>query len=341
MAAPDQALIERFRADLEQITGVAPQSDRQLGIAVSGGSDSIALLLLAASAYPGRVSAATVDHGLRPESVAEAEMVGRVCAALDVPHSVLRLPAKYLLEGNLQDRARVARYICLHLWAAEGHGHLVGERRADWVATAHQRDDVAEGFLMRARRGAGLTGLAAMTTSRPLDGMDARIRLIRPLLGWSRTELRSVVEGAGLPFVSDHSNEDDRFDRARMRKLLASSPELRPERLARSASNLRDAEEAIEWWVRRELKTRIQEDDACDLWFDPSDLPFELKRRFVIRAISGIREENDIHEMWRTTSVDRLIRSLEAGVGGTLADVETRVFPRGWHFRLAPPRRSH
>ncbi|MDF7777957.1 ATP-binding protein, partial [Sphingomonas sp. AOB5] len=115
---------------MEAITGAAPDTAHRLGLAVSGGADSMALLLLAAAAYPGGVAVATVDHGLRSEAADEAAMVAGVCAQLGVPHTVLTLPAGWQAEGNLQDRAREARYRALAGWAGAD---------MPWVAVAHQR----------------------------------------------------------------------------------------------------------------------------------------------------------------------------------------------------------
>src|SRR5262245_61273069 len=86
---------------------VAKQQDWKLGLAVSGGPDSTALLLLAAAAFPERVEAATVDHGLRPESAQEAIDVARLCTQLDVPHAIMKVE---VAAGNIQAEARSARY---------------------------------------------------------------------------------------------------------------------------------------------------------------------------------------------------------------------------------------
>src|SRR5687767_13524944 len=85
---PPQPLVQRFRADLEALRG-APGDRGLLGVAVSGGPDSLALLLLAAAAKPGQVRAATVDHGLRAASAAEAAHVASICAAIGCPHDIL------------------------------------------------------------------------------------------------------------------------------------------------------------------------------------------------------------------------------------------------------------
>lgn len=327
LIAPDH--VERFRADLQALTFDPPASERRLGLAVSGGADSLALLLLAYAAWPGAIAAATVDHGLRVEAAAEAAHVGSICAQLRVPHATLRAPSAPPASGNLQDRARALRYELLHRWAqANGVHHL---------ATAHQRDDVAESFLQRASRGAGVRGLAAMPAVRTLD--FGTVLLIRPLLGWSRAELAGIVATAGLTPVGDPSNADPRFDRARYRQLLAANPDLTPAGLALTAAHLRDAEEVLEWTTQREVADRLSEDDAGN-WLDGDGLPFELRRRLVVRAIEAVRQRHGRFEPWRVTAVADLVRALDAGRGGTVADVQGRFVKGRWHFRLAPPRRT-
>src|SRR5215204_5119211 len=116
VALPILDLVERFRRDLETLAGSGPA----LAVAVSGGPDSLALLLLASAAFPGRVSAATVDHGLRPESADEAEAVAAICGRLGVPHRILTVAVVRAGEG-LQAAARDARYSALARWMeAEG-----------------------------------------------------------------------------------------------------------------------------------------------------------------------------------------------------------------------------
>ena len=112
MSPPDPELTARFAGDLAALWA----GKGKLGLAVSGGPDSLALLLLAQAALPGRVEAATVDHGLRPESAGEAAMVAAVCARLGVPHQTL---AVEVAQGNIQSQARTARYAALAGWMAE------------------------------------------------------------------------------------------------------------------------------------------------------------------------------------------------------------------------------
>lgn len=320
----DRQRVERFRADMLALTGAEPGAQR-LALAVSGGPDSLALLLLAHAAFPGAVLAATVDHGLRPEAAEESALVRRLCNQLDVHHDTLAgtVPA----EGNLQQGARALRYALLADWA---------RGRAAWIATAHQQDDVAETFLMRARRGAGVGGLAAMAASRPLG----ESLLVRPLLGWSRTELLGIVEGAGIAPVRDPSNQDPRFDRARIRALLADAEDLPADRLALAARNLRDAEDALAWaeaaaWAQRAAR------QGDVLTVDPAGLPRELRRRLLERAVAATRAAHCLGPDWRETGLDPLLAQLDAGGSGTIAEVIARTKAGIWRFELAPPRRSH
>lgn len=320
----DRQTVERFRADVLALTGAEPGA-QALGLAVSGGPDSLALLLLAHAAFPGTVIAATVDHGLRPEAAEEAALVRRLCNQIDVPHDTLAgtVPA----EGNLQQGARALRYALLADWA---------RGRAAWIATAHQQDDVAETFLMRARRGAGVGGLAAMTAARPLG----EALLIRPLLGWSRAELLDLVEAAGIAPVRDPSNEDPRFDRARIRALLGDSEDLPADRLASAARNLRDAEDALAWALNREWTARATLEGAM-ITIDPAGLPRELRRRLLERAVAAVRAAHGLRPDWRETGLDPLLAVLDAGGTGTIAEVIARTKAGIWRFDLAPPRRSH
>ncbi|MHA6718340.1 tRNA lysidine(34) synthetase TilS [Sphingomonas sp. RS6] len=326
----DPAAVERFRADWIAIAD-APGADRPAGLAVSGGADSLALLLLARAAFPGAVAAATVDHGLRAESAAEARFVADLCARLGVGHHLLAADPAAFATGNLQDRARAARYRLLGEWA-----NTIG---APWLATAHQQDDIAESFLLRARRGAGVGGLAAMARVRPLAEGVAGPALVRPLLGWSRKALAAIVDLAGIDPVDDPSNANPLFDRSRMRALIAASPDLPAARLARAAINLRDVDQALAWTAGREWDARATRPGLDRIALDLSGLPHELRRRLVARAIAEVRSGDTLSSHWHGTGLDRLVAAVDAGEVATLAGVVVRPGSR-WGFAPAPPRRS-
>lgn len=309
--SPDQA--ERFRAEVERLAGGRPG---RLGIALSGGPDSLALLLLSTAAFPAAVSAATVDHGLRAESGAEAEFAAGICARLGVPHAILR-PVK-AISGSVQAAAREARYALLGAWAeAEG---------IDWLLTGHHADDQAETLLMRLNRGAGVAGLSSV---RAVNG-----RLLRPLLDWRRTELEAIVAAAGLDPVADPSNADPRYDRARLREALRSAEWLNRAGLARSARALAEADEALGWSAQRLAAERIEtRDDAVEL--DAGDLPAELVRRLALIALRTI--EPGLNP--RGEALSAVLAKLASGGVASLGGVKATGGP-AWRFEAAPARHS-
>jgi len=212
---------------------------RGLVAAVSGGPDSTALMLLL-SRWQGRPNTlvVTVDHGLRPEASAEAELVARNAERLGLPARTIR-PDNPYVAGNLQAWARDARYACL--------ADAAREAGADTIVTAHHRDDQAETFLLRLARGSGVYGLAAMAPVSHLGDL----RLARPLLSLPRHALADLVEREGLEVVRDPSNTDPRFDRVAIRGLMPGLAErgLTAERLAGTAQHLARAADALDGMV--------------------------------------------------------------------------------------------
>ena len=181
----------------------------RVGIAVSGGGDSIALLHLAvdwARSHGAAVLAATVDHGLRAASAAEAGNVSQMCAALGVSHVTLNWTG-WDGKGNLQAQARSARRDLLTTWA--------GDAGLSAVLLGHTSDDQAETFLMRLARGSGVDGLSGMSA-----GAEDWL-FLRPLLGVSRAALRDWLMARGIAWADDPSNTDSRFDRVKARQMLA------------------------------------------------------------------------------------------------------------------------
>ena len=320
MTAP--AAVDRFAVDLDSL--ITPCE--RLGLAVSGGPDSLALLLLAAAARPGLVRVATVDHALRDGSRAEAEAVARICAALGASHDILTIDWPVKPTSALQEQARDARYAALGAWAV-AHGLAA-------VATGHHADDQAETLIARLVRGAGVRGLAAMRPSSPLPG-DHQVTLVRPLLSWPRGDLAAVVADSGFAPADDPSNADERHERVRIRRLLAASAWLDPAALAASAAHLAAADEAIDFaaageWVRVE-----QDGDA--LRYDPRDTPRELRRRVLARLVAALASEGDGDRL-RGRELDAFLGRIEAGSSATLRGVLGSGGPV-WCFRRAPRRR--
>ena len=310
------ALTTRFAADLAALGS----GEGRLGLAVSGGPDSLALLLLAHAVLPGRIAAATVDHGLRAESAAESALVGQICSELEVPHAALRVAVE---PGNVQAQARTARYTALARWM-ESEG-------LEALATAHHADDQAETLLARLNRGSGVAGLAGVRARGVVPG--TRMPLLRPLLGWRRSDLAEVVERAGIAPVQDPSNSDHRFDRARLRKALAGADWLDVPALALSAANLADADAALEWAAQREWSECVAK--------GPMGLSYRPKapRAVALRVLARIVTELD-GEAPRGSAVARLFDSLVARQPASIGNLVARVMPDGWSFTKAPQRRG-
>lgn len=287
----------------------------------------MALLLLAQAAFPGMVEAATVDHGLRPESVREAELVARVCGVLCVPHATLAVD---IAAGNMQDRARAARYAALGEW--------LEARGLEALLTAHHMDDQAETLIMRLNRGSGVRGLAGI---RPRTGVPgSHFPLLRPLLGWRRSELAAVVAAAGIDAAADPSNDDSRFDRVRIRQALAQADWLDIANLARSVAHLAHAEEIIGFTVGREWRECVSE--TPDGWRYAAlrtGLPgANLIRCGVIESIArAMGSTLDAGEAARMAV--SLVEGRPCNTGGIAARTAEENGERVWLFTRENPRR--
>ncbi|MCW8844072.1 MAG: tRNA lysidine(34) synthetase TilS [Rhodobacteraceae bacterium] len=281
-----------------------------MGVAVSGGSDSTALLHLAAEwagAAGARLVAATVDHGLRAAAEAEAEAVGDLCRSLGVEHAVLEWRG-WDGAGNVQAEARAARYRLLAEWGARA--------RLDYVLLGHTMDDQAETFLMRLARRAGVDGLAAMAARFNRNGQAFG----RPLLGQRREELRDALRARGVGWIDDPSNEDARFDRVKTRAVLGGLADIGIDAHALStvSENMADVRAALDWQVAQ-IAAQAVEIEAGDLRIDLAALaavPEEIARRLIVAALLWVAGGAYAP---RRAPVQRMLVDLREGRGGTLA----------------------
>lgn len=285
--------------------------EHRLLVAVSGGPDSVALLALLNdwAGQPGRpeLHAATVDHGLREASAAEAESVAGLCGQFGVPHAVLRWSGPKPASG-IQERARKARYSLLARHAQELGGAV--------LVTAHTLDDQAETMLMRMARGSGPAGLV---------GMRARVRkgpveLARPLLSISKARLIATAAARGLAFSRDPSNADTRFERVRWRSLMPrlAAEGLNAERLATLAARLGRMEAAIEHRAAALLPSLTEWSDEESLRLDFSVLaeePEEIVLRVVAQSLEAITAEEGGESLPR---LERLEACVAALIGASL-----------------------
>jgi len=321
-AAPPDEPVVRFIEALERL---APE-DGTLGLAVSGGPDSMAMLLLAEAAIPGQFEVATVNHGVRPESAEECALVALACAERAVPCAVLQVEVS---QGNLQQQARVARYAALDAWAQD--------RGLTAVATAHHADDQAETLIMRLNRGSGLSGLAGV---RPRTTIGAT-RFIRPLLRFRRAELAQLVENSSVAVVLDPSNEDESFSRVRIRKVLAEADWLDPLAVGRSAELLAEAEFYVSDALNRCWQANVYPSDDGYKYY-PGNSRYENGEivMHILQHMGNHTPRSDVARM-----VERLWRGENASLGGAIGcpDVEPGgmgVDGRVWVFRPEPSRNT-
>lgn len=280
----EQAFEEKLGAMQGAIAG------QPVAVAVSGGPDSMALLWLLArwGAPQGRkISAYTVDHGLRPGSADEAARVGEWAAALqNVSHRILRWGGEKPVSRILEE-ARAARYELLAA-AAKRDG-------ADSLFVAHHRDDQAETFLIRLAKGSGLEGLAGM---RAVQETVWGIKLLRPLLDVPKQDLVGLCEAENIPFVQDPTNENAAYLRPRLRAAQGILEEegLSAKRLAVTARRLARARDALQRISEELFEQAVTARLDNGLLLDFKRLesaPEELVLRVLLRAMEEVSPADD------------------------------------------------
>ena len=315
-------------------------------LAVSGGPDSTALMVLSARwrktlKNKPELIAVTVDHGLRKEAKREAAAVARLARKLGIAHRTLRWSGAKPKTG-LQEAARTARYRLL-----AGAARKAG---ASHILTAHTRDDQAETVLIRMSRGSGISGLAAMAriSALPGDGVGG-IKLVRPLLAIAKARLVATLRAAKIPFADDPSNRDPRFTRARLRGLMGDLARegLDTRRLSLLAQRLRRADRAIEAVVDVvEIELARSPSVPGAIILDAAGfahLPAEIALRLLGRALARAGDEGPVE----LGKLEALNGALEAAQNSTnarfrrsLAGAIVTLGPREITVERAPPRRG-
>ncbi|CAN5129625.1 hypothetical protein BH10PSE9_BH10PSE9_25700 [soil metagenome] len=278
---------------------------RLIALAVSGGADSLALMVAADRWRRSRAGrpdllVLTVDHRLRRGSAGEARMVAAAATARGLLHRTLvrRGPTPV---SDVEAFARRARYRLL-VAAAEEAG-------ASHIFTAHHRDDVAEGFLIRLARGSGVFGLAAMRREVSAGG----VVIARPFLSIGRDRLAATARAAGLTPVVDAMNGDPRYARARVRALLPhlAGEGLDPARIAETAMRLADADEAVEAAVTALIAGAVTADAFAVARLDPvafAAAPREVRLRALARVLHAVGGEDYPPRFQR---LERLLEAIE------------------------------
>jgi len=312
-------------------------------LAVSGGPDSTALLVLAARwakrlKRAPKLVAVTIDHGLRKEAAREAAAVKRLARRLGVTHRTIRWRGKKPRTG-LQEAARAARYRLLAEAAASGgYAHIL---------TAHTLDDQAETVLFRLARGSGLAGLAGMARVSPLPvGAERMGFLLRPLLHIPKSRLVSTLQAAGIAYSQDPSNFDPRFTRARLRTLMPhlAGEGLSASGLSRFAARMRRADATIEFAVAaaREALAPQPWSERGPIRFDTArfaSLPAEVALRLLGRAVAFTGSEGPV-ELAKLEALYAAMRQAASRLRRTLAGALITLDSDWIVVERAPARRS-
>jgi tRNA(Ile)-lysidine synthase len=312
-------------------------NETSLLLAVSGGPDSVALMLLAAQSSlrtTCEIAVATVDHALRPESLDEARRVGQWARAQGFAHHILTWRGAKP-DTRIQERAREARYQLLAQCARDiGAGAIV---------SAHHADDQAETILFRLTRGSGVAGLAGMASVSTLENL----RLWRPLLQLRKAQLEAFCAAAGHSFMRDPSNENPSFARTRLRRLQATLAQqgLDTTALLRLGARAAQAEEALAWCTAHFLSAAQQKSDVgafhCDAHLLQT-LPRELLQRIIAAQIAALEPRTTLRLERLERATERLAEALasKANLRLTLGGAVLTLKKNTMTIEREAPRRS-
>ena len=221
-----------------------------LAVALSGGADSVALLVACAAKWPGQVSAVHINHGLQAAAAMFEDHCRALCQQLNVPLRVQTVDASKQVGQSPEDAARQARYMAFSTLALVEYGGVTIKS----IAIAQHADDQVETLLLALSRGAGLAGLSAMPSHWQRDGLD----YYRPLLGVSSADIRTWLAQRNILFVEDPTNQDEQFTRNRIRARLM--PVLRSafpqflDTFARSASHAAQAQQLLDEVAEQDMQ---------------------------------------------------------------------------------------
>ena len=316
---------EEFAAAASPLFGAG-----RFAIAVSGGADSLALMHLANEwcRREGRElpHVVTVDHGLRAAAAQEARDVQAWARQAGLDHTTLQWKHNGP-TANLQSEARQARYSLIGNWMrATGITTL---------ATGHTEDDQAETFLMRLARGSGLEGLSGMKSLRPFPAStQADLMMARPLLGFSHARLVATLRARNQPWCEDPTNDDTRFLRVQVRKLMPQLTELgmTTQRLTETAEHLARAN-ALVGDLARELERQAVEafpwGYALLATRQIGEAPDELACRVLARTLKSVGGAEYPPEFSQTMSVLEWLRDPAGPAGRTLGGCRLARRPEG------------
>lgn len=311
--SPDQfsGLMSFLVSFLASVSGEDLSQESDLALAVSGGGDSLALAVLLldwCGARGIRLHALTVDHGLRPESAAEAAFVAKFIRDRGGIHQTLLWDDLPKPTTRIQEAARAARY---RLMAAYCKAHSI-----KYLGVAHHAQDQIETILFRMAKGTGLDGLAGMRSVQPLEN---GVTLLRPLLPVSHVDLLETLRDQNIDWIEDPSNTNERYARVRIRNVLdvLEGEGLSAERISTLSARITDAVDLIDYFIDNTYKniTAHKDTQRIDISYsDFSGLPIEGRIRILKRVMSDVHP--DISCPARLEDIAHLARRMEGDFRG-------------------------
>ncbi len=280
-SSPDKTVADTFAAAMQSLGLDTPAP--KIAVAVSGGGDSLALTLLMdewVRARGGQMLALTVDHGLRAGSADEARALNAELQKRGISHEILNWQGDKPAT-HIQERARDMRYKLLAQKCADAG--------FDTLAVAHNAEDQIETFWMRLAHGSGLDGLAGMAAMSQKNGL----RIVRPLLGYTRATLRDICTAYGAAWAEDPSNTNEKFLRPRLRAFedMLAAEGLTPQRLAQTLQKLEGARGALQSVADNVMAAAVTRYPAGYATLDPAKLLAEhpeFQRRVLSQILADI-----------------------------------------------------
>lgn len=273
-----------------------------IAVATSGGSDSLALCFLMhdlIGEIGGKMVAITIDHKLRNESFEEALKVKATLNQYNIEHVIISWDGDKP-SSNIQEEARLARYRLLAEYCLNND--------ISYLMTGHQQNDQAENFIIRVDHGSGVYGLSGIPAISKING----IKVVRPLLNFTKQELQGFLKEKKIKWIEDPSNQNDLFTRVRVRKILEKHPEWIV-KLANVSKNLSKTKDAIEYMLNKSI-AEIVENSEQGVFIDLQDfneLPQEIRFRMLSKLLQKVSEE---YKPARAERIENLMNKIEKGL---------------------------
>ncbi|MEK6733502.1 MAG: tRNA lysidine(34) synthetase TilS [Pseudomonadota bacterium] len=288
------SIFQRFKDNFSKL-----HNTNDVAIAVSGGSDSLALCFLVKECLDEKnlkTIAFIVNHNLREESLKEAQSVKNLLDNCGFEVHIIDWEG-IKPTSNIQEAARLARYKLLT--------DFCHKNNITYLATGHQQNDQAENFIIRAEHGAGVYGLSGIPETSSYNG----ITLIRPLLNFTKEELQNYLKHKNIKWIEDPSNNNERFARVRARNFLKQFPKWAP-RISQISKNLSNTKEAIDFYVNKEIDILVRRHESFSALKlnEFNQLPQEIRFRIIAKILQEVGNNS---KPARAERIERLLNKIQ------------------------------